>query len=248
MISNGAPKSLAEENALKWNVVLRDRIESELTDWEGLGVPKPMGITNRNDICITWRHAHFRKIEAAEPLPSTFAEVNQWVRECAEHRLLFVAACMLKVANADPIFVTDATGDGGIDLIGRIPTGVFRSTMILVQSKSSVNRVSREIVLQEYGKYSALFRSTVYSDYRSALQLSSSIDGVSNCYMFLSNNEYKTSTRRVAADLDILLRSRRQIAYLLSRVADRAKLEKIEKSLGTLKRDLTLNLARKINF
>ena len=112
----------------------------------------------------------------------------------------------------------------------------------------SVNRVSREIVLQEYGKFSALFRSTVYSDYRSALQLSSSIDGVSNCYMFLSNNEYKTSTRRVAADLDILLRSRRQIAYLLSRVADRAKLEKIEKSLGTLKRDLTLNLARKINF
>jgi len=249
LLRNGAPATLADEYAIRWKTNLVSRVDSELKDWEHLGLPRPIEVSDVSDTYVTWRHPKFHDLTGRRPLPGEFAGINEWIRKSSGREFLFVAACFLRIVGANPIFVTDTSGDRGVDLVGRIQDGPLRSIALFVQAKTSNNRIPGDRVLLEYAKFMASARSERYNQYREALRCNVSPDGVGVAYVFIANNEFKDSARKAAAELGVILRSRRQIAFWL---AKRTSLEqlKLARDLigGELKADLTNNIAPKLAF
>ena len=246
----GYPSLIADEKAERWHVDLTQKLISRLDNWTALGLPAPM------DFCIdygrsllTWQHANYKKITGRIPLPKEFAKIDQWIAAKNSRDFLFVCACYLVVMGADIIFITDNTGDGGIDLVGRVDKGPAHSICYFVQAKTSTSLISRESVLAEHGKYLATRQSDIFAKYRKALGIDKAADGMSYCYIFAANHEFNASVRNDAQLLGVLLRSRFQMSCWLSEHTTFAKLQAAESVLnGNLSADLDRNLARLINL
>lgn len=136
--------------------------------------------------------------------------------------------CLLFIfLGAGIIFITEGSGDGGVDCLGRIDQGPLRSLCIIIQAKTSNSRISRDLIFIEYGKYQMLPTTEKYKQYIENLNKESSSDGMAFTYLLVSNNEFIPQARKVASNLGILLRSRTQLSHLLASFSDLNTLQRI---------------------
>jgi len=240
-----------DELAERWEPHLRRYINKRIDDWTCLSLSPPMTFTDEEDKIITWRHPRYEAVTGFNVLPASYGAIDEWIQgKTGEREFLLVGAIFLKALGANLILATDDPGDGGVDLVGRTDNSEpLRSTFFFVQAKFlKRKRISREILLIEYGKYLQAQRSEIFGRYRRNLAMNQSRDGAAAVYMVITNSEFTDSARQAAVELNILLRSRKQLSFWIARNASIAKIREVEGDLGILRKDLDFNLASKIDF
>jgi len=110
------PRLKSEEEAEKNKVNLLTQLQSAIDEWEKLGIPKLIFL--RSDTALTWRHPKFSKLSGFENPPKSFGETYKWIRSCHEKEFLLPCAFYLYSIGCNKIFITDKSGDGGVDVIG----------------------------------------------------------------------------------------------------------------------------------
>jgi hypothetical protein len=248
LLGLGVPKTLADDFRSRWLPNLKQKLFLIQQEWISLGIPCPFEASERGDTYVTWRHEKYQAITGRSPLTKEFTEIYEWLSSQPERELLFSCVCYLKLMGANPIFITDKSGDGGIDVIGRVSSGVLQSSCYFVQSKSAKSFVSRETVLTDYAKFLACQSTDLFSSYRDAMNMRKSVDGTSINFVFITNSEFQDGAKTVASDLGILLRSKRQLAYWLSEKLSLKQLMDARAILpSNLIASLERNLAQEIN-
>ena len=239
----------ADELAEKWRPNLLDQIERVLVEhWGNLGVPQPLYFLDDRSTLVTWRHPKFTELSGLDPPTSGFFSIFDWLNRLSSQEFLVPCVCLLALLGADPIFITEGSGDGGIDCIGRIKDGPFRSGCLFIQAKTSSTTITRDTILTEYSKYLILPRLEKYRIYCENLGVESSSDGAAFTYLIVSNNEFNGPARKAASHLGVLLRSRSQLAYWLSTRLSLSELDEILKNLRvfTQRGESFINLSPRI--
>ncbi len=226
-------KDFADELSERWHQNLLYRIEQNLSEsWDGLGVPRPIALLdNDNTTLVTWSHPKYSTLTGLGPLPDEFIATVNWLKNLNAQEFLIPCSCLLSLIGAEHIYITEGTGDGGIDCIGKIENGPLRSLCLFVQAKTSKSGVRRETLLTEYGKFKTLPSLDPYQQYLEKLEIQNSFDGMNISFLIVSNNEFFRTARSTASTLGIILRSRIQLAYWLSTKASLAELQKLLKEL-----------------
>ena len=244
---------VAEEEAERHRKLLRFRLKAAINQWLDVGLPAPIGYADNLDVVLTWKHASYAEITGHEPLSLGFVETYEWLTSLEPRDFLFPCATFLKIVGCDPIFITDGSGDEGIDCIGRIADGPIRSIFLFVQCKTrkegAKKFIGKDVLYQEYGKYATLPKTEKYQEYLRALNFAKALDGSANVYVLISNGEFENNAQVVARNLGILLRSVRQLAYFLSANSTPEQLKDL-KSRITIPRgpDLQKNFAPEIQL
>jgi hypothetical protein len=241
LVAQGYPKIISFEYATRNLNLVIEKIIDVCNEWDALGVPRPAELVHNSNL-VTWAHPKFLDISGRNPLPADFIIIWQVVVKSLERDFLFWSAAFLYDTGCDRIFITDTSGDGGVDVLGVIGEGALRGLALLMQSKTAQSEVGRDSLLCDYSKYLLLRHSDRWRDYKSAMNVDKSLDGLGVLYVFASNQEFKPNIRDSARDLPVVLRSGRQLAH---RLALRAPLEKwlaIKNSLGDFKANLSRNL------
>lgn len=241
LISGGSSPLESAELAEQWKERLKKEIEKQLQEWDDLGLPRPLLSTNNPLTLITYKHDKY--VEKSKlKLPDDFSEVLDFINSLNPTEFLIVPLCLLAIANCNPIIITDATNDGGVDCIGKIDLGPTRCLCIFIQAKTSISEISKDILHTEESKFRDLQTKALFADYLAALGKTKPIDGRAICYAITANNEFQMPARDYALRINVLLRSRRQVAYWLSQYFGISNLEKMKVELsGSLKKDLNRN-------
>ena len=219
LADNGLNRYSAEEEAENKMVLVKRRVSEVLSEWSDLGVGAPLGFSDNDDLLFTWRHPKSSEITGREFISRKFVMTYDWLSRLNSREFLLAGAMFLKALRCDPIFVTDGPNDGGIDCIGRLSDGPLRSVIVFVQVKTREDRyaqIGRDLVVQEYGKYASLPKTEKYRDYLNALQFDTLRDGCGPIYVMVSNVEFNHDGQVLGRNLGIVLRSRRQMAHILS--------------------------------
>jgi len=249
LIAKGTPELEAEENAEKWECNLKEIIFAAQEEWSRQGVPCPFGFSAKGDLLIGLGHPKWGEITNQEKLPPEFNGISAWLHSLSGKEFLVACSVYLKLVGCDPIYITDGSGDGGIDLIGLISQGPLRSHAYYIQSKTSKSQISRDMILLEYGKYASTLNSHTFREYENALKINASFDGTNATYLFISNNEFKKNARSEAKQLRILLRSGSQLAFWFSQKTTLSKLRFICNGfVDELERNLSNNISKKIDI
>lgn len=214
--SAGMPNSVADERQERWRSTLLYQLEERLSDFERLGIPRPLDFLDDEETLVTWTHPRYEELTGLHPVHSGFVDAYELVGSLDAKMFLVLVTYLLYDAGADPIYITDSPGDEGVDCLGRIASGPLRSLCIIVQAKTSKSVISMGNVLAEFGKYVGLPHSEQFRRYMSALGLPNSLDGGACCYMLVANNEFHPKARAIAGRLGILLRSRSQLSQWLA--------------------------------
>ena len=224
----GIGENVASELAAEQYELVRRKVERHFGVWGDHGLAPPAGFhVEQERTLVTWRHDRFEELTGlAPPRPELFA-TQQWVAKLLNRQFLLPCACYLRSLGCDPIYITDGTRDEGIDLVGLVRTGPFRSSILYVQAKSQ-GRISGDELLKEFGKFRALPQTVRHRQYLDALGASRLKDGASFVYLCLVNGEFDFAAEEQGRNLGALLRSRRQIADQLSKTYTAARLEEIE--------------------
>ena len=238
----------AHENAERWFETLRDKLNAELYSWTRRGIPRPASIATDQRTLITWKHPDYEDLTGLPPLGSAFFEILDWLGTLSPREFLIPSAVFLAHLGANRVYITDSSGDEGIDLIGVIEDGPLKSTGLFVQAKTTSNPagISRDSVLLEYAKYMSLPQTEKYREYIRALGIDSTIDGSTLIYVIAANARFNNPAREVAARLSILLRSHIQLArYVQLRYKTMDGVREMHSRLASrLKTDLVTNIAR----
>lgn len=244
LVSEGAPPIVAEERAEEWRQLLIDRVTKELIRWEEVGTSRPAWFAEDERTLLTWSHPKFSDRTGFPSMGLLYFEALQWIRVLEGKHFLIPCAVFLRSIGADPIYITDGTGDEGIDLIGMVNGGALHSTTVFVQAKSGGGQMSRDAMLLEYAKYKHLFRTNKYGEYLSALPKSPS--GSSFVYAVAARAGFAPAAQDAAARLGILLRSDIQLAqYIEERYQTISSVRDMEGRMSThLQADLTYNVVR----
>lgn len=244
LITEGYPIINAEELAESWVIRLQEEIHVNINDWYSIGLPSPVIIDQSvNNLLITYNHQNYLAFVDGCGLKPEYGNFLTLIRNSSSKEFLIISACLLYIIGCDPIFITDKPGDEGVDCLGQINTGPIRSLCIFVQSKTSTSTISRDQVRGDYKKFCDLKNKALMINYLAALGKNPSSDGLSYCYLFITNNEFQKSAREYSNQDRILIRSCRQIAYFLSNCFDYSNLEKlINDCASTIKCDLNFNL------
>ena len=174
----------------KQEVLILRYLEEQLEEWRALGVPTPVDYVEENkSVLVSWKHKNFRQRYYGEKAYNTenFVSVYNWLFSLQDRNFLFACSLYLKLLRCNPIYITDGKGDGGIDCIGKVSDGPFRSLIVFVQAKSKKGKkanFSLNTLRQEYAKYVALKRSENYLLYRNKLLSNESGDGSGEVYFF----------------------------------------------------------------
>ncbi len=192
----------------------------------------------------TWKHPNFfEKSSGIKPLNSDFIEIYNWVMHSSPKKFLLISLLFLKILGMDRIFITDSSGDAGIDCIGFKNDKLLGPMMYLVQSKKSDYEVKPDLLYQEYGKYSFLPHSPTYQKYKEICQIEKSSTGYSKYYFIISNNEFSASAKILANNLGIVLRSAFFISNILSEYYKLDDILMLDSKLkDQIKKDLQKNL------
>ena len=75
------------------------------------------------DLYICWFHHKFEEETGFEGLPTTFSWVLEWLDNLSPREFLIPCAMYLKLLGASKIFITDSSGDEGIDCLGVVYGG-----------------------------------------------------------------------------------------------------------------------------
>ena len=244
---SGIDANLASELAAEQYVALQHKVEKHIETWKDEGLLTPMGFhVDQDRTLVMWRHELFEELTGLTPPPRELFAVQEWVSGLVHRDFLLPCACYLRSIGCDRIYVTDGTRDEGIDLIGLIREGPFRSTAVYVQAKSQ-GRISGDELLKEFAKYRALPQTPKHMQYLDALGASRLQDGMSFVYLCLVNGEFDHGAVENGRCLGALLRSRRQIADQLSRRYSRERLDALKSAIiipdgPDLQRDLAPHL------
>ena len=210
LADRGTPKIVAEERAELWHRNLCERIDMELVRWTELGANRPAWFADDERTLLTWNHPYFENRTGYPKTSSRYFEALGWIRDLEKSDFLVPCAIFLSSLGADPIYITDGSGDEGVDLIGMIKAGPLRSTIIFVQAKSSGRQMSRDEVLLEYGKYMHLPYTDKYRRYRKMLP--NGLGGNSFVFVVVAKHGFRPQAQEIAGRLGILLRSDIQLA------------------------------------
>lgn len=233
--------------AAKWKSDLLRKVQGYLDDWSiqrGHDPAAPFS-EDVNEL-ITWRNPRFEELTGRKPIHTNFVEIAEWVRSLNGQDFLFATALCLKELGASEIYVTDSKGDGGIDLIGLCRDGPLNAFYFLVQAKTGGGKgLSRDLILQEYGKFKATMRSAESSQYRDILNKVPRVEGRALIYLFCTNMNITPPSAKAARDLGVPVRTFRSVTLSMCRFGDRQTLqEALEKIRPRLTRDLDYNLVR----
>ena len=219
LVKKGFEQFRAEEVAEQQQALIWRKLNEASDEWRALGLPSPIGPpVDWGDNWLTWRHPRFFELTGQTPLQKKYIIIHDWISALDPREYLLVGVLFLKILGCNPIYITDGANDEGVDCIGRIENGPLRSIVVLVQAKTRQgNRtvMGKDIVLQEYGKFSILGKTRKYREYLEALRFREIIDGSASLYFVISNVEFDRKSREIAKELGIVLRSRRQMAHLL---------------------------------
>ena len=227
---------------------MRERLNTELESWIQRGIPRPASIATDQRTLITWKHPNYESLTGLPSLGSAFFEILDWLGTLNPREFLIPSAVFLSHLGANRVYITDSSGDEGIDLIGAIEDGPLKSTGLFVQAKTTSNPagVSRDAVLLEYAKYMSLPQTEKYREYIRALGIDSTIDGSTLIYVITANTRFNNPAREVAGRLGILLRSHIQLArFVQLRYETIENVRQMHTRLASrLKTDLVTNVAR----
>ncbi|PWU19859.1 MAG: hypothetical protein C5B50_05365 [Verrucomicrobia bacterium] len=240
--TRGCVAMVADEYAEKNIDLILTKILIVCGEWESLGIPCPLHVTDQHGAIVTWKHPKFGTISGRATLPQHYCDVWQWVRSCYEREFLFCCATYLFLLGCTRIFITDTSGDAGLDLIGIHEKGPFKGVCFLVQAKTAQNEVSKETLFSDYTKFLLLRHSLKWHDYQKAVGIDKAADGIGLVYIFASNLEFNPAIVEAAKNLPIVLRSGRHLAYTLSLKADLNKWSTARTHVGALDASLTRNL------
>ena len=220
--NNNFGKLIANEEAQRQETLILRHLGQEIEEWKALGVPAPVEYVDSNsNMLITWRHNLFRqklRVGLTEEI-SNFVAIYDWLITLVERDFLFACALLLKFLGCNPIYISDGTGDMGVDCIGKISEGPLHSLVVFVQSKTmqkTGERVTENVLRQEYSKYAMLRRSEKYLEYLNKLSVFDSRNGFSEVYFVLTNTEFGPTAQKAANRLGVILRAKRQLAYQFS--------------------------------
>lgn len=242
---HGVEPLMAQDVAVEQRLLVKRKVSEQIGRWRGQGVQSPFDfIFESDEVVVTWRHPRFGELTGATAADENFVRVHEWIGQQGQRDFLLPCVAYLKLLGCDPIFVTDGARDEGIDCIGLVATGGFRSVAIFVQARSRTDLFAGDPLLQEYAKYAGLPRTAKYMQYLEALGLSRLNDGCAFVYAVLINSDFKYAAQQNAARLGVLLRSRRQMAQCLSSNASVIKLEQWKAQIAIPERgDLSTNIS-----
>jgi hypothetical protein len=242
LIAKGHPGIVAEEFAEKNTTLLLTNILKMCDQWEALGIPRPLDIVDQNGSIVTWKHPRFENITGRKPLSGLFCDVWNWVKNCHDRDFLFCCAAYLFSLGCTRIYITDTTGDAGLDLIGIIESEPFRGLCVVVQAKTAHGQIRKEDLFSDYTKFLLLKHDPKWDEYRKAASIDKAHDGVGILYIFASNCEFSQPIVQAARNLPIMLRSGRQIAHNLANRADAARWKIVRDHVGETNASLTRNI------
>lgn len=232
------------ELAEGWLKRLQQELEERLTEWDLLGIPRPLLQASSPSTFLTFRHRKYQSALGMQGISIEFPDVYDFVASLSPCEFLLVPTCLLQLAGCDPILITDGSGDGGVDCIGQVAAGPARSLCIFAQARTSSTDITKDSVQLEYAKFRDLQRTGQFAEYLAALGKGNSADGRAVCYSMFASAEFKEPAREYARREGLLLRSRRQAAFWLSQNFSLDSLWQMRQKLGTtLVRDLSRNLA-----
>jgi|GEM_PF-2702944 len=233
----------SDELAEDWKQKLSKEIEVALAEWDRLGVPRPLVTCDSPYTLITYRHENYYRLVGEHSLPLHFGETLELLSSLSAREFLLVPILLLYLSGCDPILVTDAPNDGGVDCMGRIALGPLHSVCIFVQSKTALSRVPINTVMLDHKKFARIRGKTLYKNYIDALGTGNSSDGLASIYYFVTNNEFEGPSRVYARDEEIIIRSIRQIAFIISKALPVAKLHELQSLIGAPAKKLDYNMA-----
>ncbi|MFT4177406.1 MAG: hypothetical protein QM627_12225 [Luteolibacter sp.] len=242
--ASGFPKITSFEFAERNLGFLLQLIVDKCNEWDDLDLKSPLHILNQTGNLITWPHPKFTEISGKTPLSGDYCAILQAIRNAKPREFLGYVACYLYAIGCTRIFITDTSGDGGIDLLGSFSNGNLRNICIFVQSKSSGpdSQLNKEVLLSEYSKFLLLRRLPKWSEYCKCTGVDSSISGMGSIFMFLSNSEFKPGLQDAASALEIVLRSGRQVASALASLGPFCTLKRAIDALTPFEVNLSKNL------
>ena len=250
LVSQGVDSFQAEEEAERQERLLCRKLLDVEREWRGLGIPAPIGGSDADELWLTWRHPRFSEITGRESLSRKYVSLLNSLSKLGPRQYLLVGLLFLKMIHCDRIFVTDGSNDGGVDCIGRIAAGPLRSVMVFVQVKTrqhNSSRIGRDIVLQEFGKFSVLVKTKKYQEYLEALKFLETIDGSATVFCIMSNVEFDPRGRQLGRDLGVLLRSGRQMAHYLTQYTTTRGYRSMLRSVSVPRSpDLSTNFAEEL--
>lgn len=249
LVERGNSRLLSDEFSERNMSNLLDLVQKRADEWIALDLNSPIHIVENGPQVITWSHPKFVDVSGRNPISSDFCSILNILRNCKPREFLGYAACYLHAIGCDKIFITDASGDAGIDLLGVFNQGPFRNVCIFVQSKTTnaTSMINKETLLCDYSKYLLLRKLDRWNDYCQSSGLLNSIDGMGCVFMFLSNSEFKEGLRTAAVGLEVLLRSGRQIASTISEVANLESIQQAIEAIQPFNASITKNLAKTLD-
>ena len=238
------PPMISHEFAERNLGYLLSLIHERCEEWRNLGLRSPLHVLDQRGRLITWPHPKFEEISGREPLASGYCEILEKVRLAGAREFLGFVACYLYGIGCTRIFISDAPGDGGIDVIGTYTKGDLKNVCVFVQAKTSSpdTQLDKGVLLTDYAKFLLLRKTQRWVDYCKSLGASTSISGMGTVFMFMSNVEYKAGLRDAAQGLEVLLRSGRQIADVLARLGNLQKVSEAIEAMRPFEMNLSKNL------
>lgn len=201
-------------------------VENHFSDWDAQGIPRPIAQTDQERVYVAWPHEQFRRYSGLEEsIDENFCEVFEFVQSLNGKQFLVICALWLKCMEFRTIYISDAKGDEGVDLLGILDQGGLRALIVVVQAKTSNQEVTKGTVMAEYGKYKSLIHTEKYMEYRHALGIDNSIQGGTWTYVIMANQAFNGPARVAARQLGILLRSLHQISFDIAKRYTRCQIE-----------------------
>lgn len=245
LIAEGRDRQESIEFAERNKNNLISQLRDLCSEWKELGLDMPLCVTNHN--IITWQHPSFQNYSQHPPIGADFTKILAIIRNTDAKSFLGVVAIYLSAIGCKKIFITDTSGDGGIDLIASLGRGDLHQICFFVQAKTSTgNGAKKEALLTDYSKYLLIRRLKIWDRYIKACGLDKSISGISSVFIFSTNAEFRPGIRESALGLEVMLRSGRQIANSTSKVYTSGQVQHILEQLDPYNANLDINLADKI--
>jgi len=244
--TKGYAELICEEYAESNLNLCIEYISREVEGWNSLGVSSPLQVISNGRV-VTWRHPHFQEITGLKPLHPDFCDIWEWIKSISSREFLFCCSGMLWCIGCSKIFISDTSGDAGIDLLGIIENGPLRGVVVLVQAKTANDDVNKECVYSDYAKYLLLKHQNKWGEYRRSLDIEKRTDGCSELYLFSSNREFRPSICAAGKELSFMLRSGRQIAQILSLSGNLRQWMRAREEVGGLEASLARDISTPIS-
>ncbi len=233
---------------------LCDLLERHFSDWDVQGIPRPIAQTDQERVFVAWPHEQFRRFSGLEEtIDRNFCEVFEFIQSLSGRPFLIICALWLKCMKFRTIYISDAKGDEGVDLLGLLDQGGLRALIAVVQAKTSNEAVTKGTVMAEYGKYKSLIHTEKYMEYRKALDIDGSIQGSTWTYVIMANQAFNGPARVAARQLGILLRSLHQISFDIAKEYTKSQIESevnriVNAEEGAPRVDLTTNFYNQLRI